>query len=61
MLGDDLIKGAKGVVKESKGVIGQRQVYDMVKKGQLPVIRKGNCLYFRRSELEAAFRSTSAG
>lgn len=53
----DLIKGAKGVETESDGRIKARQVYHMVENGQLPVIRKGRSMYFRRSELEAAFRS----
>lgn len=61
MLSDDLIKGAKAVETETGGVITARQVYHMVEAGQLPVIRKGRVLYFRRSELEAAFRSTSNG
>ncbi len=57
MLGDDLIKGAKGVEADTNGVITQRQVYHLVESGHLPVIRKGRIMYFRRSELEAAFRS----
>lgn len=59
MLGNDLIKGAKAVESETGGVITQRQVYHMVENGQLPVIRKGRSMYFRRSELEAAFRSAT--
>ena len=57
MLLDDLIKGAKGVESETHGRIKARQIYHMVENGQLPVIRKGRSMYFRRSELEAAFRS----
>lgn len=57
MLGNDLIKGAKGVEADTNGVITSRQVYHMVERGLLPVIRKGRTMYFRRSELEAAFRS----
>lgn len=57
MLGTDLIKGAKAVETETGGLITQRQVYHMVENGRLPVIRKGRTMYFRRSELEAAFRS----
>lgn len=60
MLGSDLIKGAKGVEDDTGGVITRRQVYHMVENGQLPVIRKGRSMYFRRSELEAAFRSEAA-
>ena len=61
MLSTDLIKGAKAVESETGGVITARQVYHMVEQGHLPVIRKGRALYFRRSELEAAFRSNSIG
>lgn len=61
MLSTDLIKGAKAVEAETGGVITARQVYHMVEQGHLPVIRKGRALYFRRSELEAAFRSDSIG
>jgi len=57
MLGIDLIKGAKAVEAETGGVITQRQVYHLVDRGLLPVIRKGRSMYFRRSELEAAFRA----
>lgn len=59
MLGNDLIKGAKGVESDTNGVITARQVYHMVENGRLPVIRKGRAMYFRRSELEAAFRSNA--
>lgn len=58
MLADDLLKGAKSVEAETGGMITQRQVYHLVEQGLLPVIRKGRSMYFRRSELEAAFRST---
>jgi len=57
MLANDLIKGAKAVEAETGGMISQRQVYHLVEHGHLPVIRKGRSMYFRRSELEAAFRS----
>lgn len=57
MLATDLIKGAKAVETETGGMISQRQVYHLVENGHLPVIRKGRSMYFRRSELEAAFRS----
>jgi hypothetical protein len=32
----------------------------MVETDRLPVIRKGRKLYFRKSELEAAFRADAA-
>ena len=58
MLGTDLIKGAKGVEVDTNGVITARQVYHMVERGLLPVIRKGRSMYFRSSEWEAAFLSS---
>jgi Helix-turn-helix domain len=57
MLGSDLIKGAKGVEADTNGIITARQVYHLVERGLIPVIRKGRSMYFRRSELEAAFRA----
>lgn len=58
MLNSDLINGAS----KAAAFIGitPRTVYHMVERGELPVIRKGRRLYFRRSELEAAFRSQDA-
>jgi len=51
----DLLSGAK----EAADFIGEtpRAVYHMAERGLLPCIRKGRKLYFRKSELEAAFRS----
>lgn len=57
MLGNDLIKGAKGVEADTNGIITARQVYHLVERGLIPVIRKGRTMYFRRSELEEAFRT----
>ena len=58
MLNADLLSGAKAAAE----YIGEtpRAVYHMADKGLLPVIRKGRKLYFRKSELEAAFRSEAA-
>lgn len=55
MLSTDLLSGAKAAAT----FIGEspRTVYHMAEKGLLPCIRKGRKLYFRKSELEAAFRS----
>lgn len=55
MLSNDLLRGARAAGE----YIGQSQkaVYHMAERGVLPVIRKGGRLYFRKSELEAAFRS----
>ncbi len=58
MLNTDLLSGAKAAAE----YIGEspRAVYHMVENGLLPCIRKGRKLYFRKSELEAAFRSEVA-
>ena len=57
-LSDDLLAGARAAAEFSG--ISQRAIYHLVEAGLLPVIRKGKRLYFRRSELERAFSSTSA-
>lgn len=57
MLADDLLSGA-GAAAAYIGVT-PRAVYHMVEAGELPVIRKGRRLYFRKSELEAAFRAAA--
>lgn len=58
MLSNDLLVGAVAAAS----YIGEkpRCIYHMVERGHLPVIRKGRKLYFRKSELEAAFRSDAA-
>lgn len=58
MLSDDLIDGAAKAARYTG--LSQRAIYHMVEAGLLPVIRKGRRLYFRKSELEAAFRSEAA-
>jgi excisionase family DNA binding protein len=57
VLADDLLSGAKAAAQ----FIGvpPRAVYHMVEAGDLPVIRKGRKLFFRKSELEAAFRAAA--
>ncbi|MGE3745634.1 MAG: helix-turn-helix domain-containing protein [Sphingomonadaceae bacterium] len=58
MLNSDLIEGAQAAAE----FIGlkRRQVYEMVERERLPVIRKGRRMYFRKSELERAFSSEAA-
>lgn len=53
MLSEDLIKGARGAA----GYLGlsERSIYHMTENGQLPVIRKGRALYFRKSDLDRSF------
>ena len=55
MLNDDLLAGANAAA--SYIGVSPRAVYHLVEARRLPVIRKGRKLYFRRSELEASFRS----
>lgn len=57
MLGDDLIRGASAASKFLGGVLTPGQVYRLSASGELPSVKKGGVLYFRKSELEAAFRS----
>lgn len=58
MLNQDLVAGAKGAAAYTG--LSERVIYHMAEDGRLPVIRKGKRLYFRKSELEAAFRSDAA-
>ncbi|CAN5198716.1 hypothetical protein BH10PSE12_BH10PSE12_36470 [soil metagenome] len=55
MLASDLLTGANAAATFMG--VAPRMVYHLVETGHLPVIRKGKRLYFRKSELEAAFRS----
>lgn len=57
MLSDDLIAGADRAAEYAG--LKPRAIYHLVEGGHLPVIRKGRRLYFRKSELEAAFQSSS--
>lgn len=56
-LADDLLKGAIAASEFLGGVLTPSQVYRMSAAGELPCIKKGRVLYFRKSELEAAFTS----
>jgi len=52
---DDLLKGAQ----RAADFLGlpKSTIYNMVKGGDLPVIRMNSRMYFRKSELDAAFKS----
>lgn len=52
MLKDDIIVGARAAADHCG--LSQRWIYSMVERGELPVIRRGRNLLFRKSELEAA-------
>lgn len=58
MLNADLIQGAAAAGAYCG--LARRTIYHMVERGDLPVIRKGRTMFFRKSELEAAFRSEAA-
>jgi excisionase family DNA binding protein len=57
-LSDDLLSGAEAAA----AFIGlpRRAVYRMTESGQLPVIRKGRRLFYRKSDLEKAFQASAA-
>lgn len=55
LLADDLLAGATAAAKYVG--LTPRAVYHLVESDHLPVIRKGKRLYFRKSELEEAFKS----
>jgi excisionase family DNA binding protein len=57
-LKDDLLEGVKAAC--GYGGWKERQVYRWVETGQIPHFRVGTKLFFRKSELQAAFRSVAA-
>lgn len=56
-LSDDLLEGAAAAA----GYIGikPRSVYRMTETGDLPAIRKGRKLFYRKSDLERAFQAVA--
>ena len=54
-LKSDLLRGAKAAADYTG--LPQTIVYRLAANGDLPVIRKGRAMFFRKSELDAAFRS----
>jgi len=57
MLKDDLLPGA--IAAAAYIGVTPRAVYHLVEAGHLPAIKKGRKLYFRKSELESAFRAAA--
>lgn len=57
-LSEDLLDGAAAAA----AFLGlkQRTIYNLTASGDLPVIRKGGKLFYRKSELEEAFKSETA-
>lgn len=51
----DLLVGAEGAARFTG--LSARAIYHLVETRQLPAIRKGRRLFFRKSELEQAFQS----
>lgn len=57
MLNDDLLRGAKAAAAYIG--VSPHIVYRMAASGQIPVVKKGRSVWFRKSELDAAFRSAA--
>lgn len=57
MLSSDLIYGAKAAADYCG--LPRRVIYHLVEKGELPAIKKGKALFFRKSELERAFTANA--
>lgn len=53
----DLIAGADDAARFTG--LTRRQIYRLTEQGLLPVTRKGRRLFFRKSELEAAFSASA--
>jgi excisionase family DNA binding protein len=58
MLSKDLVSGAKGAAEYTG--LPQRMIYHLVEKQHVPVIRMGKRMFFRKSDLDAAFRSAAS-
>lgn len=58
MLNNDLINGAQAAAAYCG--LPRSVIYNLVYNGELPVIKKGRRLFFRKSELDRAFQSNAA-
>lgn len=58
MLKQDLLKGAKGASDYSG--LPVRTIYHLVEIGELKAIKKGQTLFFRKSDIDAAFQASAA-
>lgn len=54
----DLIEGATNAAAFTG--LSRRKIYRLVEQGHVPTVRKGRRLYFRKSELDRAFRAAGA-
>jgi len=55
MLSDDLLKGAAAAATYLGPSFNRNTVYHMTRTGQLPVIRRGALLFYRKSDLDRVF------
>ena len=53
MIADDLLNGADAASRYTG--LPRRQIYHLVEKGYLRPVRMGRRMFFRKSDLEAAF------
>lgn len=53
MLSEDLIQGAREAAKFTG--LTERTIYHLTEKGEIPVIRKGRILFYRKTDLEKSF------
>ncbi|MEG3144241.1 helix-turn-helix domain-containing protein [Sphingomonas sp. RT2P30] len=56
-LSDDLLDGAAAAARHMG--LSRSAVYRMTDAGHLPVVRKGRKLFYRKSDLEAAFKTVA--
>ena len=54
----DLINGAAAAASYTG--LPRRVIYRLAEQGQVPVVRKGRRLYFRKSQLDRAFSAQEA-
>lgn len=58
MLNEEMIKGARAAGAYCG--LNTRTIYHLVEIGELPALKKGKVLFFRKSELERAFAPATA-
>lgn len=54
-LKDDLLHGAKAAAEYTG--LTPRAIYHLVECGEIPHVKKGRTIFFRKSELDKAFSS----
>ena len=58
-LSEDLLDGAAAAAAYTG--LKRRTIYRLVEANELPHVRKGSKLFFRKSDLDTAFQSDSQG